>query len=100
MYYYTVVKGDSLWAIAQRYGIALNDLIRANPNIKNSNLIYPGDLVFITRTLTLNHYAVRAGDTLWDIARRFNISLEDLIDLNPQIMNINLIYPGDIIKIK
>ena len=42
---YTVKKGDTLWGIAKRYGVALADLIAANPQIKNPNLIYPGDRV-------------------------------------------------------
>ena len=44
---YTVKKGDTLWGIARRYGVALTALIAANPQIKNPNLIYPGDRVNI-----------------------------------------------------
>lgn len=44
---YTVRKGDTLWSIAKRYGVSLTALIRANPQIKNPNLIYPGDGVNI-----------------------------------------------------
>ena len=40
-------KGDNLFLIAKRFGVALNDLIAANPQIKNPNLIFPGDVVFI-----------------------------------------------------
>jgi spore coat assembly protein SafA len=44
---YTVRKGDTLWGIAKRYGVSLTALIAANPQIKNPNLIYPGDRVTI-----------------------------------------------------
>ena len=44
---YTVCKGDTLWGIAGRYGVELTELITANPQIKNPNLIYPGDEVRI-----------------------------------------------------
>ena len=44
---YIVQKGDTLWGIAKRYGVALSALIAANPQIKNPNLIYPGDRVQI-----------------------------------------------------
>ena len=44
---YMVRKGDTLWGIAKRYGVALTALIAANPQIKNPNLIYPGDRVNI-----------------------------------------------------
>lgn len=42
---YLVRKGDTLWGIAKRYGVTLTALIAANPQIKNPNLIYPGDRV-------------------------------------------------------
>ena len=44
---YTVRKGDTLWGIAGRYGVPLTALISANPQIKNPNLIYPGDRVVL-----------------------------------------------------
>lgn len=44
---YTVKKGDTLWGIARRYGVSLTALIAANPQIKNPNLIYPGNRVQI-----------------------------------------------------
>ena len=44
---YTVQKGDSLWKIAVRYEVGLSELIGANPQFANPNLIYPGDIVTI-----------------------------------------------------
>lgn len=44
---YIVRKGDTLWGIAKRYDVALAALIAANPQVKNPNLIYPGDRVRI-----------------------------------------------------
>lgn len=46
---HTVVKGDTLWAIAKRYGLTLEDLLMANPTIKNPNLITVGQKVVIPR---------------------------------------------------
>ncbi len=42
---YTVVSGDTLWAIARRHGVSLQELIAANPQIANPDLIYPGDQI-------------------------------------------------------
>ena len=39
---YTVVKGDSLWKISVKYEIGLSEIISANPQIKNPDLIYQG----------------------------------------------------------
>lgn len=44
---YTVVKGDTLTAIAKKYGVTLAELIKANPQIKDPNLIYPGQVINI-----------------------------------------------------
>ena len=43
--YYTVQSGDSLWAISQKYGISLNQIISLNPQIPNPDLIYAGQKV-------------------------------------------------------
>ena len=42
-----VAQGDTLWAIAQRYGVTLAQLLAANPAIKNPNLIQVGQQVVI-----------------------------------------------------
>ncbi len=44
---YTVVKGDSLWKIAVKHKIGVSEIIAANPQLKNPDLIYPGDRVTI-----------------------------------------------------
>ena len=44
---HTVEKGDSLWKIAVKYQVGLSEIKAANPNIKNYDLIYPGQLIHI-----------------------------------------------------
>lgn len=44
---YTVRYGDSMWKIAVKYQIGLSELISSNPNIKNPNLIYPGQKITV-----------------------------------------------------
>ena len=44
----TVVAGDTLWGIAARYGKTVEELIALNPQIRNPNLIYPGDVIRIS----------------------------------------------------
>ena len=46
--WYTVAKGDTLWGLSQRYGVALSQIISLNPDIRNPNLIYVGQRVRIT----------------------------------------------------
>ena len=47
MQHYIVEKGDTLWLIAKRFGVSLEELIRANPQIKDPNKIYPGNRINI-----------------------------------------------------
>ncbi|MBQ3483771.1 MAG: SafA/ExsA family spore coat assembly protein [Clostridia bacterium] len=44
---HTVAKGDTMWKIAVRYEVGLDELKRANPHIANPALIYPGDVLYI-----------------------------------------------------
>ena len=101
---YTVQKGDTLFFIAKRFGVSLEALIQANPQIKDPNLIFPGDIIYIPRVHVPpgppgETYTVQKGDTLYLIAKRFGVSLDALIRANPQIKDPNLIFPGDTIHI-
>lgn len=44
---HTVIKGDSMWKIAVKYEVGLDELKRANPHIENPALIYPGQILSI-----------------------------------------------------
>ena len=44
---HTVVKGDTLWKIAVKYQMGVSEIIEANPQFSNPNLIYPGQTVYI-----------------------------------------------------
>ncbi len=46
--WYTVVQGDTLWKLANQYGIALDRLVALNPHIKNPNLIFIGQKVRVS----------------------------------------------------
>ena len=45
-------------------------------------------------------HTVKRGETLWGIARSYEVELTDLIARNPQIKNPNLILPGEQVKIR
>ena len=47
---HTVVAGDTMWRIAVRYEVGLSELKVANPQIKNPDLIYPGQILNIPHT--------------------------------------------------
>ena len=44
---HTVVQGDTMWKIASKYQVGTREVIDANPQITNPNLIYPGQILTI-----------------------------------------------------
>lgn len=93
-----VKAGDTLGAIASKYGTTYQELARINA-IANPNLIYPGQKIKLTGSEAV-YYKVVSGDTLVGIARRYSMSLRELLALNGQVKNPDLIHPGDKIRVK
>ncbi|MFK8014795.1 MAG: LysM peptidoglycan-binding domain-containing protein [Gammaproteobacteria bacterium] len=89
---HTVSPGDSLSAIASQYGVSLPDLIAANPQVANVNLIYPGQQIDVP----VSTYEIQPGDSLWAIADRLGTTVGELIDAN-NIANPDMIFAGDVL---
>lgn len=114
---YTVQKGDTLGAIAKKYGCTVDEIMAANSDlIKNPNRIYPGWQLKIpqrgaTATTNMSNgsasidkttgvYIVKQGDTLWAIARKCGCTISEIISLNEdRIADPNRIFPGWELKI-
>lgn len=79
---YIVQRGDTLWSIARKAGISVDELKRIN-NL-TSNTISIGQQLKLTEdnNNSENIYVVQKGDSLWAIARRLGINVNDLIDYN------------------
>lgn len=77
--YYTVVKGDTLYSIARKYNLSVDDLKKLN-NLTN-NVLNVGQRLKV-ESVDSNTYKVKSGDTLYSIARRYNISVDELVKLN------------------
>lgn len=95
----TVVSGDTLRKIADRCGTTVSVLRRANPEIGNGNLLYPGQVLLLPGTILGSDggyliYIVARGDTVKGLAARFGSTVDSILASNPQITNVNLIYEG------
>ncbi len=99
-YIYKVKRGDNLWDIGRHYGISVSQLTRWN-GISKRSLLKPGQKLTVwvkddeqkqeakliktaakKPTLNGNSYIVQSGDSLWLIARKFDIHVKDLLKWN------------------
>ena len=97
--YYIVKKGDSLYSIARRNNMTVDELKSLN-NL-TSNILSIGQKLIISRGSNVpnNVYVVKKGDTLWSIANNFNVSVNNLKNANNKSNNSlsigeQLIIPG------
>ncbi|MGX7104755.1 muramidase family protein [Globicatella sanguinis] len=100
---YTVKAGDTYWSLARRLGVSAGELQRLNNTSSSSlyvgqKLVVPGQTTQAstennspkeestnsTPTNTKGNYTVKAGDTYWSLARRYNVSVESLMAQNGQ----------------
>ena len=100
----TVVKGDTLFKIANRCGTTVSALRRANPDLGSGSLIFPGQVLQLPGTILGTDggyfiYIVARGDTLKGLATRFGTTVDALLAGNPDITNANVIYEGQHVKV-
>ncbi len=83
----TVNKGDTLWSIAQKHEVSVQDI--KNWNGLSGDLIHPNDKLDVSPE---EIYIVESGDTLWNIAKTYNISVHHLKKWNQ--LKSDFIKPG------
>lgn len=117
----TVSPGDSVWSLATRHGVSVSELMAAN-DIPAHGMIRPGQRLRIPETSNpadgeaapargknapkpspaggsstpapaRAHHSVAAGDTLWDLALRYEVSVGDLLRANSLSPN-EVLRPG------
>ena len=97
----TFQPGDTLRKLAFRWGVTINAILAANPQITNPSLIYVWQVINIPGSSAAPvYYTVQRGDTLQIIAARYGTSVYSLQMLNPQIRNPNWIFAGMVIRVK
>lgn len=80
---YIVQRGDTLYSLALKYNTTVDKLRELN-NL-NTNTLTIGQILALpieTNIEEYDIYIVKKGDSLWSISRKFNIDINDLIELN------------------
>lgn len=93
---YVVKAGDSLWKIANSYGISVSDLKTAN-NLSNNVLSIGQQIKIPSGSVTNTIYVVKTGDNLWKIANSYGVSVDGIKKLNN--LTSNLLSIGQKLKI-
>lgn len=104
---HTVQEGQSLWMIGAHYDVPLSELYYLN-SLSESDFLQAGDEIYIKlgegqepppTPLPPSTHTVRSGETLWQIAARYDLNLGDLLWYNG-LSGDALINPGDELKIR
>ncbi|NUK31077.1 LysM peptidoglycan-binding domain-containing protein [Parageobacillus sp. VR-IP] len=95
MLIHVVQRGETLWAIAQRYRVPLDQVVAAN-GLKDANRLAVGQALVIP--VPYRYHTVRPRETLWAIARRYGVSLDAIVQAN-RISNPSVLYPGTVLFI-
>lgn len=97
---YTVQEGNTLWGIANFFGTTVEEIAALN-TIEDDEMIYPGQVLTIPveKPIPPKYYAVRPGDTLYSIAKRYGLTVNGILCMN-RLANPNLIYPGQMLRLR
>lgn len=93
---HTVVSGDTMWKLAVQYQVGTSEIIQANPQVSNPNMIYPGQVLQIPQldsTVTsyeaevvrlVNEIRQENGlkplTTNWELSRVARYKSQDMVD--------------------
>ena len=93
---HTVAKGDTMWKLAVKYQVGTSEIISANPQVSNPNLIYPGQVLTIPQTdssvLSFESEVIRLVNEIraqnglarltanWELSRVARYKSQDMVD--------------------
>ena len=97
MHIHTVKKGETVYSIANQYGVSPSKIIENNGLDNKNNLSVGRELLILTPTRT---YTVKSGDTLAGIAMRFGIKKRELLRSNPSHTVQEKVMAGELLAIK
>lgn len=82
---HVVAAGEDLWSISRTYGVTVSSILQIN-GLPSANVIVPGLAIYIPQNELANrYYQVQSGENLWQIAARFNTTVENILVANPGI---------------
>lgn len=96
MVIYVVRQGDSVYSIANRYGVSPQEVINQNQIENPERLVIGQALVIPVESI---QHRVSSGESLYTIARRYGVTVDQILAVNPQITNPARISVGQVINV-
>ncbi len=91
---YKVQSGDTLSSVASNFGISLNTLFWANPNLKARSVLKVGQEVVVLPVSGVLHQ-VKENDTIASLSNQYSVSPDQITQFNPRIsLGNTIIIPG------
>ncbi|MFC0561004.1 LysM peptidoglycan-binding domain-containing protein [Halalkalibacter alkalisediminis] len=83
---HTVISGDTLWKIAQKYEVTIVDIVQLNSLDVDQHLFVGQKLKIPTKTVdqpvSTTIHTVQSGDTLWKIAQKYGVTVDAIVKIN------------------
>lgn len=104
-----VKKGETLYGLSKTYGVSQEDIIANNPQVRaglklGQEIVIPQPSVKESANEQLNmegnvlYHTIKQGETLYRLSKNYNISIENILKLNPGVSPENFKI-GTVIKI-
>ncbi|RXZ84519.1 LysM peptidoglycan-binding domain-containing protein [Paenibacillaceae bacterium] len=101
-----VKQGDTLYRIAEKYGVTVEEILKLNPGIANADKIDVGMKIKVPSNPSnpgmpeiMHHHVVQQGDTLWKLAKAWGVPFDALLKANQQLKNPNALMVGEVVNI-
>lgn len=104
-YIHKVEAGNTLYGLQRMYGVTMDEIVQANSNSLNGGLKVGQEVLIPAKDVAqptpaineTSNYKVKSGETLYGISRKFNTTVDELLQLNPSAEN--GIQKGQLLKV-
>jgi len=101
-YEHIVEPGNTLWGLQKMYGVSTEQIMTSNPVLSNGlkvgqKILIPTNEVGSPKEIQTIEYKVKKKETLYGLSKKFNLSVDELITLNPELAN--GLQKGQVIKV-
>lgn len=84
-YIHLVQKGETLYGLSKTYEVSIDEILSLNPIIKEKGLSLGTELIVPAKGITSITHTVLKGETLYAISKKYSCTIEDILQINPEV---------------